>query len=272
MRHEGRSPHRFSAEGDFIERLEGEERQRLIPVEEILPRMNLKRTDLVLDLGAGTGYFTSPMAQRGASVVAIDIEPKMLQVLSARNRKRLADEVHPVRAEMIQLPFEDSKVDHVLAAFVYHEVQDQSVLLRECARVLKPSGAFTVIDFQKRETPIGPPVSERKTPAHVKRTAAKWFKLESSFETDVFYMLRFTSVENSGAPVGIRTRVPSSTGSDDRPLHYRGNGWSALEKRLPKRRLEAKANCVFKHWRMCPSAGSRLASASLRRSRPRAWG
>ena len=48
---------------------------------------------------------------------------------------------------------------------------------------------MTVIDFQKRETPFGPPVEERKRPEDVLRTTGKWFTLVSRFETEVFYQL-----------------------------------------------------------------------------------
>src|SRR4030042_1221050 len=43
----------------------------------------------------------------------------------------------------------------------------------------------------------------------------------------------------SGAPAGIRTRVPDSTGLDDRPLHYRGVGGapSMMGRAMPERRV-----------------------------------
>jgi len=51
-----------------------------------------------------------------------------------------------------------------------------------------------VIDFQKHETSIGPPVSERKTPAHVLRTAKSLFRLASRYDTDVFYLLSLARI------------------------------------------------------------------------------
>lgn len=184
--------HRFMAHDGFVTRLEGEERRRLVPTREIVPRLGLREGDTVLDLGAGTGYFSFPMAECGASVIALDIEPKMLQVLSSRAAERGMPAVDPVMGDILRLPFASSSVDVVFAAFVYHEVPDQGVLLGECARVLKPSGKLAVVDFQRRQTPIGPPVSERKPPSHVRRTARKWFRLEWSHETETYYQLMFS--------------------------------------------------------------------------------
>ncbi len=191
MRHASR---RFSAEGDFVERLEGRQRRELVPLDEIIPRLKLDRDDIVLDLGAGIGYFTFPAARAAREVVSLDIEPKMLELLSSRKESSGSDNVHPLRGEMTAMPVGGSSADHVLAAFVYHEVSSQKALLRECARVLRPKGTLTIIDFQKRETPIGPPVSERMPPAHVIRTAKEWFSLEARFETEVYYLLRFVKL------------------------------------------------------------------------------
>jgi ubiquinone/menaquinone biosynthesis C-methylase UbiE len=82
-------------------------------------------------------------------------------------------------------------VDHVLAAFVYHEVSDQSKLMEESARVLRPSGRLTVVDFQKRISREGPPIWVRKSPGHVERTSSPWFRPYNRFETDLYYQLCF---------------------------------------------------------------------------------
>jgi ubiquinone/menaquinone biosynthesis C-methylase UbiE len=185
----GGKGHRFWAEGEFIERLEGSERRENIPVEVILPRLGLGRDDVVADLGAGIGYFTFPVARVAREVIAIDIEPKMLEILSKRVRERDVDNVHVLRGEITDLPLADSSIAHVLAAFIYHEVGSQERLFGECARVLRRHGSLTVIEFQKRETPFGPPMRDRKKPEEVLRIASKSFTLVSRFETQVYYQL-----------------------------------------------------------------------------------
>lgn len=183
--------HRFSAEGDFLSRLEGPERMAAVPRDEILPRMNLQRTQAVLDLGAGSGYFTLPMAERVRRVISVDLEPKMLEVLSQRIRLGDILNIDLLRAEITHIPVVDDSMDKVLAAFVYHEVDRPVRLMFESCRVLKPGGALTVIDFQKKETAIGPPVSERKTPSQVIRSAPDEMQLVSMNEGDVYYQLEF---------------------------------------------------------------------------------
>jgi ubiquinone/menaquinone biosynthesis C-methylase UbiE len=185
----GGEEHRFSAEGDFIEHLEGSERRDSIPIEKVLPRLGLGRDDVVADLGAGVGYFTFPVAREVRDVIAIDIEPKMLGVLSERIRKQRVPNVRLLLAEITDLPIADGTIDHVLAAFVYHEVSSQENLVRECARILRPGGHLTVIDFQKRRTSFGPPLRERKSPEHVLRTAKPFFRSQARVDAEVYYQL-----------------------------------------------------------------------------------
>jgi ubiquinone/menaquinone biosynthesis C-methylase UbiE len=191
MARNGKHGHRFDASGDFVERLEGSERREAIPPEDVVNRMGVSKMDTVVDLGAGIGYFTFPMAKLVKTVIAVDIEPKMVEILKRRLVERGVSNVKAFKAEITALPVESESVDHVLAAFVYHEVRLQKELMRECARLLRPGGRLTVVDFQKRETAFGPPVLERKTPESVERTAGKWFAQLSRFETDTYYQIMF---------------------------------------------------------------------------------
>ena len=184
--------HKFEAEGDFVEHLEGAKRRERLPLNEIVPRLSLSKSDLVVDLGPGTGYFTFPMAEAAKHVVGIEIEEKMLKVIKQRTGERSADNVSIVRGDMNRMPIADSSADHVLAAFVYHEVENQAKLIAECARILRRGGWLTVIDFQRRIESDGPPIWVRKSPAHVKKTASSLFKLASSSGTKGYYQLMFS--------------------------------------------------------------------------------
>jgi len=183
--------HRFSAVGNFLDRLEGPERMAAIPRDEILSRIVLNRTQTAVDLGAGSGYFSLPIAERVRRVISIDLEPKMLDVLAQRIRLSGNQNIDLLQAEITHIPLADDSADHVFAAFVYHEVDRPARLMFESSRVLKPGGTLTVLDFQKKETAIGPPVNERKTPTQVVRSAPDEMQLRSMNEADVYYQLDF---------------------------------------------------------------------------------
>lgn len=184
-------PHRFKAEGDFVKRLDRPERRRAVPPAEVIQRMGLSRRDVLLDLGAGIGYFSLPFSTKVREVVAADVEPKMLHVLEARASRKGRTNVRTLVADALSLPLPDGSVDRVFIAFVYHELALPALVLEECSRVLRPKGRLTVVEFQKWETPFGPPVAERKTPQHVERRARKRFWMEALYSEKVYYQMEF---------------------------------------------------------------------------------
>jgi ubiquinone/menaquinone biosynthesis C-methylase UbiE len=186
-----RTPHKFKAEGDFVRRLDRPERRRAIPPDEVIERMHVSRSDVLLDVGAGIGYFSIPLSHEVKEVIAVDSEPKMLDVLEQRASRKKTANIRTVIGDALSLPVPDGSVDRVFMAFVYHELALPALVLEECWRVLAPKGRLTVVDFQRWKTPFGPPVSERKAPDHVERRAKKRFWMEALFSEEVYYQLEF---------------------------------------------------------------------------------
>ena len=98
----------------------------------------------VLEIGAGTGEFTSTALSLGASVVATDISHASLEVLTARYQGdgiRLAVRV----ADMEALPFHDASFDCVTSAGSL-SYGDNEAVRAEILRILKPGGRFICVD------------------------------------------------------------------------------------------------------------------------------
>jgi hypothetical protein len=55
-------------------------------------------------------------------------------------------------------PLLPQPVDRFLIVDVWHHIEDQSGYLERMKKLLKPRGQVVMIDFQKRELPVGPPV------------------------------------------------------------------------------------------------------------------
>lgn len=185
------APHKFKAEGDFVRRLSGPERRRAIPPEDIIERMDISKKDVLLDVGAGIGYFSIPLSSKVREVVAVDSEPKMLGALEQRASRRGRANIRTLVGDALSLPVPDGSVDRVFLAFVYHEVAMPALVLEECSRVLGPKGRLTVVEFQIWETAFGPPVQERKPPEHVEMRAKKRFWMEAHYSEEVYYQLEF---------------------------------------------------------------------------------
>jgi len=106
----------------------------------------------ILEPGCGMGFFTLPLARRvggAGKVIAIDIQPKMLAVLSKRAKKAgLLERIEIRRAEPDKLGIGDlsGTIDLVAAAHVVHEVPDPNCFFSEMWAVLKPGGTILVIE------------------------------------------------------------------------------------------------------------------------------
>ena len=139
-----------------------EERRTLLPTEAVLQHLKLNSADAVADLGAGNGYFTIPMAKKvDGPVYAVDIEPKMLALLKERAAKEGLGNVEYIVSDLENIPLSEGSVDKVMAAFVIHEVPDVAKAIHEAKRVLKPGGTLMIVEWEKVETAVGPPLEDK---------------------------------------------------------------------------------------------------------------
>ena len=105
--------------------------------------------DVVVDLGAGTGLLTLPVAARAADVFAIDYSEPMLARLAKRARAAGLANVHCVHADLRELPLADESATIVVSNYAFHHLPDvgKELALSEARRVLKPGGRLVVCDM-----------------------------------------------------------------------------------------------------------------------------
>lgn len=142
--------------------LDHPERRKQLPPEKILQELQIRSSDTVLDLGAGTGYFTIPAAQMTEKVVyALDVEPRMLDLLEENVRRSKLTNVHLLPGTMENIPLESQSVDKVIASLVLHETDQLEKTLQEIRRVLRSGGTMLIVEWEKHEMEDGPPLTER---------------------------------------------------------------------------------------------------------------
>lgn len=156
--------HRFKPED--VHKLHDPKRVEILPPQKILREFGVQGGDVVADLGAGSGYFTLPIAHiTGETVYAVDIEPKMLDQLRERARaENVSDSIHAVVSDLENIQLEDRIADKAVAAFVLHEVSNLGKALGEIKRILKPGGKALALEWRKIKTETGPPLHERLDP------------------------------------------------------------------------------------------------------------
>lgn len=98
----------------------------------------------ILDVAAGTGASSAPMAKAGALVTALDLSAGMVE----EGRRRHPD-IEFVLGSAEELPFSSDTFDAVTISFGLRNVQHPRAALSEFLRVLKPGGRLYVCEFSQ---------------------------------------------------------------------------------------------------------------------------
>ncbi len=106
----------------------------------------------ILDVAAGTGTSSASLAKSGASVVAADFSPGMIEV--GRKRQAGVQNLVFVEADATKLPFGDDEFDAVTISFGLRNVNEPKQALAEFFRVTKPGGRLVICEFSTPTAPL----------------------------------------------------------------------------------------------------------------------
>ena len=96
----------------------------------------------ILDMAAGTGSSSAPLAAAGADVIAADFSQGMIDA-----GKKVRPDLTFVKADALNLPFENNSFDLFTISFGLRNTQNTAKALAEARRVVKPGGRLVVVEF-----------------------------------------------------------------------------------------------------------------------------
>lgn len=146
---------------EYIARLDDPARDEWQRPDVVLAALGITQTSVVCDVGAGTGYFALRLAKLAAQVYAVDVEPQLLSLLRDRVASAGLQNVTPVLGLPDDPLIPAAVCDLVLVVNVFHHVPDKAAYLRRLQAALRHGGRVAIIDFHKRELPVGPPVDHK---------------------------------------------------------------------------------------------------------------
>ena len=113
---------------------------------EVASMVDLRPDARLLDVATGTGAQAFAFAGKAREVVGIDLSEAMLRIARRKNR---FPNVTFQRADAADLPFEDESFDASCVSFALHEMPSsvRERVVREMARVTKPGGSVSVVDY-----------------------------------------------------------------------------------------------------------------------------
>jgi len=154
--------------------------------QEMLEQLGLKDGLVVCDLGAGDGYHTLQMAPRvgpTGKVIAVDIQPEMLQELSRKLVEKKHDNVETILGEIWDPKLPENAVDLVLMVDVYHEFSHPVQMLAALRKALKPEGLIALVEFRAEDPTVAIRPEHKMTKVQIlKEYKANGYKLAKEYE------------------------------------------------------------------------------------------
>ena len=145
----------------YIGMLEDPKRDAYQKPHEVLTALEIKQGEVIADVGAGSGYFTFRLAHHvgdTGKVYAIDVSPDMILHLNRRIRDLKASNVSSILADPDDPLLPERSVNRFFFSDSWHHIENQAKYLSLMKKMVKPGGEIVMIDFHKKELPVGPPM------------------------------------------------------------------------------------------------------------------
>ena len=125
-----------------------------------LQKLSVTESEMVLEIGFGTGHCTLALAQsvgRSGKVYGIDISDGMLNITKQRlSEAGLLERVELKRGDATNLSFESDTFDAIFMSFTLElfDTPEIPVVLEECKRVLQKGGRVCVVAISKERASV----------------------------------------------------------------------------------------------------------------------
>jgi len=123
----------------------------------VIQALDLRGGETVVDLGAGSGYFTFQLAPKvgpSGKVVAVEIQDEMIEALRRRAKDQKAANVEIIKGTESDPHLSPNSVDVVLMVDVYHELSYPFEVMTATRKALKPGGRVVFVEYRKEDPKV----------------------------------------------------------------------------------------------------------------------
>ncbi len=142
--------------------------------DEMVANLKLRPTDVVADIGAGSGYYTFRMAELvpQGKVLAVDIQPQMLEMIEERKSAEMVSNVEGILGDIDDTHLPADQVDLVLLVDAYHEFSHPWEMMSSIVEGLKSGGRVVLLEYRAEDPRIPIRPLHKMTQDQVKREMA----------------------------------------------------------------------------------------------------
>ena len=151
--------------------------------------------DVVVDLGAGNGQLSIPLARQGARVLGVDVSPGMTGALQSEARRLGLDMLEAITVPIEELDLPPASADLIVSSYALHHMRDadKAALVKSAAQWLRPGGRLVIADmmFGRGGSARDREIIRRKLAILVRKGPGGWWRIAKNV---VRYQLRVQEI------------------------------------------------------------------------------
>jgi len=153
-----------------LQKLNNPQRLKDIPPDYVWGKLNLEKTNVLVEIGAGTAFFSIAFLKHAkpSKLYACDVSEVMINWIK-ENIVPKHPNIVPVKTQEDSIPLDDGIADLVFMINLHHELDNPTLTVKESYRILKPGGNIFIVDWGKKNMTEGPPTQIRCLPEQVKK-------------------------------------------------------------------------------------------------------
>jgi ubiquinone/menaquinone biosynthesis C-methylase UbiE len=121
--------------------------------EVLVKALELKSTDVIADIGAGTGYISFKIASKvpQGQVLAVDVQSEMIKMLGDRISQSGLKNIKPILGTEQDPKLSPNSIDLAIFVDVYHELAYPREVMTAVAKALKPNGRIALVEYRAED-------------------------------------------------------------------------------------------------------------------------
>jgi SAM-dependent methyltransferase len=163
--------------------LERSSREKEENTSKLIKNMHIKPTDVIADIGAGSGYHVfkmAPLANKG-KVFAVDIQLEMLEAIFSNKKYAQYKNIELIEGSETTVELPEKSIDKVLMVDVYHEFEYPKEMLASMYKSLKKEGEIYLIEYRLEDDAVPMKKLHKMTEKQaIKEMEASGFRLKKN--------------------------------------------------------------------------------------------
>ena len=174
---------------DLVARFEDSTRVEWQKPDEVVALLGDLAGKTIMDIGAGTGYFAFRLAEKGANVIAADVDERFIDFMNKKENDKVTTRKVPYDSPNLA----KAEVDAVIIVNTYHHIENRIEYFKQVLEGLRENGQLMIVDFKKEKTTHGPPVdhklSEKEVMKELKSAGFTTFEVNSKLLSEQYVII-----------------------------------------------------------------------------------